>query len=98
MQIQQFSSETCFLYEHFACIVIDTEINCPPDRLERGMSDLAVVLNEDLHDNVLELNIQHGRYSLLLCSHESGAKYYTHIRHGHQIFTAVAANTINTQR
>lgn len=43
------------------------------------MSDLAVVLDEDLHDDVLELYIQHGRHRLLLRSHESGTKYYTHV-------------------
>lgn len=54
--------------------------------------DPVALFNEDLHDNILKLDIQHGRHRLLLRPHESGAEYHRHIGGCHQVFLAVTAH------
>lgn len=55
---------------------------------------LFVFLNEDLHNNILELDVQHGGHSLLLRSHKCGSKYYSHVGGNHQVVLTVTAHTV----
>lgn len=54
--------------------------------------NLLVLLNEYLHNNILELDVQHGRHSLLLGPHERGPKYNGHVGRGHPVVCAVTAH------
>lgn len=40
---------------------------------------LPKVLYQDLHHDVLELDVHHGSHSVLLCSHEGGPEDHPHV-------------------
>ena len=57
------------------------------------MAYLLVLLDEDLHHNVLELQIHDGRHGFLLGSHQCGAKHHAQVGYGHQVLLTVVCNT-----
>lgn len=59
---------------------------------------LVKVLDENLHHDVLELNIHHCCNRVLLCTHEGGAKDHPHVGGGHEILPAVLTHTVRRRR
>lgn len=59
---------------------------------------LVKVLDENLHHDVLELNIHHCCNRVLLCTHEGGAKDHPHVGGGHEILPAMLTHTVRRRR
>lgn len=56
---------------------------------------LIIVLNENLHHNVLKFDVHHGSHGLLLGAHQCRAKDHAEIRYRHQILLAMCGNPVN---
>lgn len=52
-----------------------------------------VVLNEDLHHNVLELDVHDCSHGLLLWAEQGGAEHDAQIGHRHQVLLVVTRHT-----
>lgn len=53
-----------------------------------------MVLYEDLHYNVLELDVHDGCHRLLLWAEQSWPEYHTQIGDGHQVLLVVIGYTV----
>ena len=52
-----------------------------------------MVLYEDLHHNVLELDVHDGRHRLLLGAEQSRPEDHTQVSDGHQVLLVVTGHT-----
>lgn len=53
-----------------------------------------MVLYEDLHYNVLKLNVHDGCHRLLLGTEQSWPKHHTKICNGHQVLLVMTCHTV----
>lgn len=58
-----------------------------------GKCHLLVLLDENLHDDVLELEVHDGRHRLLLRPHEGGAEHHAQVRYRHQVLLTVVRHS-----
>lgn len=62
------------------------------------VTHLSVLLNQNLHDDILEFDVQHGRHGLHLGSHQRGAEDDGHVGGGHPVVLTVTTHTADTHR
>lgn len=55
---------------------------------------LLLVLNEDLHHDILELEVHDGGHRVLLWPHQRRAEDHAQIGHRHQILLAVGSHAV----
>lgn len=56
-----------------------------------------MVFNNNLHHNVLKLDVHHSSHCLLLGPHQSGTEDHSQVGHSHHIFVAVRGHSAHTQ-
>lgn len=56
-----------------------------------------VVFNDNLHDNILKLNVHHGGHRLLLWPHQCGAEDPPQVGHCHQVLVTVRGHPVHTR-
>lgn len=56
-----------------------------------------MVFNNNLHHNVLKLDVHHSSHCLLLGPHQSGTEDHSQVGHSHHIFVAVRGHPAHTQ-
>lgn len=55
-----------------------------------------MVFDDDLHHDVLKLDVHHGSHRLLLGPHQRGAEDHSQVGHGHQVLVAVRGHSTHT--
>ena len=82
------------IYTHYTYIYHNIYINNIIYEIRTKPAHLVKVLYQYLHNNVLELDVHHGRHRLLLGPHQRGTEDHAQVGHRHQVVLALGGDPV----